>query len=252
MKIPLPAATPAVLAAACLACAACGSPGHAQKASDERNSKSATAQWKPDSVDNEVLEAGPGAMAAGNGYGQIATRAKDPRPLSAHDLSSVVGRGPSKLNTDCASAVTGQEVRAALAAGDCSQVLRVIATAPDNAGGHATGLIDVFNLASGTAVYKAAGALGHEPLYDDRLMTGKPPLPHRSPQGFIRSWPGTPAAYMATSFANSAIVNGLGHFLIVIWVRGEPNSSIGNDGAASLFDDAMSNFPNQRLLSGSP
>ncbi len=98
------------------------------------------------------------------------------------------GTGPSQVSADCAGAVTGQAVAQALHAAGCSQVLRLIATCTGT-GGPDTGLIDIFNLASGTATYHAARAFGEE----ESVTTFYGP--NVAPGGFILPWPGTSAAW---------------------------------------------------------
>lgn len=238
----------AALAAGCLTCTACGSPGKALQASSAGSPQVASAAWKPGSVDNHVLEAGTKNMATGNGYQRIATRAKDPRPLSARELSGVFPHSPIQLSPDCADAVTGQALKTVLTARTCSQVLRLITSPPQNGGGHATALIDIFNLTNGTAVYDAGRLLGQYPVDENVLPPGTTHVPNRAPGGFLRSWPGTPASNMAGASGNSAVVDGFGHFLVVIWARGETNSLMGNDGVAALLDTAMNKFTWNRQL----
>jgi hypothetical protein len=72
-------------------------------------------------------------------------------------------------------------------------VLRLIATASDSTGGRYTGLIDIFNLATGSAVYLAARVFGEESPYGDSANLVPRPPPNAAPGGFIRPWPGTPA-----------------------------------------------------------
>lgn len=209
--------------------------------------------WQPQTIDNLVLEAGPGAIAVGHGYSQIATRAEDPPPLSVPELARVFppdsGGRVMGLSSNCAAAVTGRAVKQALASGGCSQVLRLIATSTGT-GGPYRGLIDIFNLASGAAVYQAARAFGEESPYSDSAALVPRPPPNAAPGGFIRPWPGTPAANIAHAAGNAADIDAFGHFLVVLWTYGSGGATVDDSGprlANGLFELRLGQFAENRV-----
>lgn len=199
----------------------------------------------PASIENLVLQAGPAAAAHGSDNPRIATRGEDPAPLSTAEIAEVFppgkGTGPSQVSANCAGAVTGQAVVRALRAAGCTQVLREIATCTGT-GGPYTGLIDIFNLASGTATYQAARAFGEdEPntsIFGPNVASG----------GFILPWAGTSAAGVASAANNAADVDAFGHFLVVLWTYSSDNPDI-VDGAGNcngLFELHLSQFADNR------
>lgn len=229
----------------------CGACSSTWSVAGKASSGKAGDSWQPSSIENRVLEAGSKVISSGHGYKRIAARVDDPRPLSAHEISMIFPLKAAQLNSDCAAVVTDRAVSSSLAKGGCSQVLRLVTTASDNSGGHAMSLIEIFNLESGNAVYRAANVFGQKTTYGDMSIKGMPRTPNFPPKGFIRPWSGTVASNVATASDNAAEVDGFGHFLVVIWTFGETNSVIGNDGASSLFDDALSKFASNRALSSS-
>lgn len=211
-----------------------------------------TPAWQPASINNLVLQAGRTAAADGSDYPQIATRSEDPAPLSTSELAKAFPRGkygPSQVNTDCAGAVTGQAVARALRAAGCSQVLRLIATSTGT-GGPYTGLIDIFNLASGTAVYQAARVFGEESPYGSGANLFPPQPPNAAPGGFILPWPETPAANVARAPGNAADVDAFGHFLVVLWTYGHGGPTVDDSGPQSangLFELVLGQFAQNRV-----
>jgi hypothetical protein len=205
---------------------------------------------RPGSIYNLVLQAGPAVAAQGNNYPGMATRGQDPSPLSTGELAAVFppgrGGGPEEVSTDCAGAVTGQPVTRALQAAGCGQVLRLIATSTGT-GGPYTGLIDIFNLASGAAAYQAARAFGEE----SPNGSGPNPLvpPNATPGGFILPWPGTAAAGVARAPGNAADVDAFGHFLVVLWTYGHGGATANDSGpqlANGLFELHLDQFAGNR------
>jgi hypothetical protein len=190
-------------------------------------------RWEPASIDNLVLQAGPSDVAIGNGYPNISTRAADPRPLSLPEITRVFppssGDKERELGTNCGAVVLGRAVKQALASGGCSQVLRLVDISSDSRGAHYTSLIDIFNLSSGRSVYRVAREFGEKSPYSPVVTNSWPRLPpDTAPGGFIRPWPGTPAANMARAAGNEADIDGFGHFLIVIWSSGAGTSTAGS------------------------
>ena len=134
--------------------------------------------------------------------------------------------------------MTGRAVARALRAAGCSQVLRLITTATGT-GGPYTGLVDIFNLASGAAAYQAARAFGEQWPYAPLT----PPVPNTAPAGFILPWPGTAAAGVARASGNAAEVMAYGHFLAVLWTYGSGDSVMIN----GLIEFSLAQFADNRV-----
>ena len=213
-------------------------------------SRPAPPAWQPGSINNLVLQAGPGVAANGNDYPAMATRGEDPDPLSTGELVTAFPPhtdGPLQVSADCAGAVTGRAVARALRAAGCSQVLRLIATTTGT-GGPYTGLIDIFNLTSGAAAYQAARAFGEESPYGNGADLDLPP--NAAPGGFILPWPGTPAARVARASGNAADVDAFGHFLVVLWTYGSGGATLDDSGpqlANGLFELVLGQFAENRV-----
>jgi len=206
--------------------------------------------WQPASIDNLVLEEGPASVITGTDYHPIDTRTEDPAPLTTAELAKVFspgqGGGPMEVSPDCAGAVTGAPVIAALKAAVCSQVLRLVTTATGT-GGPFAGLVDIFNLAGGPSLIQAARAFGQEPPYGGANAYPSQP-PDAAPGGFILPWQGTSAAGVARAAGNAADVDAFGHFLIVIWTystAGGPDST-GAQLVNGLIETKLSQFADNR------
>lgn len=205
--------------------------------------------WKPAAVENLTLAAGQKEMAAGHGYNSIATRAQDPQPMSVRQAPKLGSSKYVNLSSNCDSMVTSLAVRHALSRGGCSQVLRTIGTV-SSSNGNSTRLVYVFNLISGSAVYRAARAFGEENPAPSTITMQLGFPGNFSPSGFVRSWPKTPAENMAGTSGNFAYVDGFGHFLLVAWSGGA--SSIANETADGLADTAFSQYVGSRINCGAP
>lgn len=214
----------------------------------EQGGQHASSRWRPESIENLALAAGQRKMAAGHGYDSIAMRSQDPRPLSVGQVSGLPLQGGSpkdvNVSSDCGAMVTSQAVRTALAVGGCSQVLRM-ADSVSSSDGNTVRLVYIFNLASGSAVYKAARAFGEEYSMPNGGATQLGFPRNFTPVGFVRSWPKTPAADMAGMNGNFAYVDGFGHFLFVVWSGGAPSTV--NAAADGLADTGFGQFAENRI-----
>jgi hypothetical protein len=195
--------------------------------------------WQPGTINNLVVQGGP---FAAYGPSNLLTRTDGSRPLSVPEMRRVFpprwGNRDTQLSSDCAAAVLGRAIRKALAAGRCTQVVRMVVTGHDSTGAHYISQIDIFNLKNSLSVYRVAEELGEISPYQKGLDPRIPP--NAAPRGFIKQWPGTLAAHLARATVNGADINSYGHFLIVIWTEGGTEFSQGL--ISGNFENIVSNF----------
>ncbi|GAA3806973.1 hypothetical protein GCM10022226_28840 [Sphaerisporangium flaviroseum] len=168
-------------------------------------------------------------------YDPIATRAKDPRPVSEQEVFGqaatltssgvAMNRRQVTVSTDCAEALWGSGPTSAVTG--CARVVRASFSSSDGA---VSGQYAVFDMADGASA--------------DRLVTALDP---KDGEGFLRLAPGQPPSFDAGH--SRAEVRALGHFAVVNWV-----GPVGDEGRADLTFpqlalETLSGFVQRRVLS---
>lgn len=149
------------------------------------------------------------SVSSGSSFRPILDRGADPRPLTAREVFAGSSRSPSygeialslretRLDSDCAAAVWGKQLKRDIEMGGCSQVVR---GSYGDAAGRVTGMVAIFNMKDVEAATTVVGTL--DPAHGAGFVL---PLPA---DGRL----GRPGG------RSEAFAHAMGHYVFVRWAQ---------------------------------